>query len=1026
MKKKIFLLLTFLLFLNSLIGSTITSFGSEQRHFYPVRERMMLKSMNGTWKFRLVKGLSITSELSNWMTPDFDVSGWDDINVPGNWETQGFKTPEYGNEIEKLTGLYRTSFDYDSAWDGQHVILRFDGVHFGYEVFINGQKVGSWGSAYNMCQFDITPYLLTDKKNVLGVKVMTRSMGWEFDTNDCWGLTGITRDVELFTINNTYLEDVTFVSDVSGQLDASIQLRVDVNRFDKYEKDNLQLDISVSDPQNNHLLNFTQAISDDINTYNFEGFIEQPSLWTAETPNLYRLEVCIVDLDSHQILQRINERIGIRSIVVDGYELKVNHHPVFLRGVCLNEIDPKSGRALTYKERRLQLLKIKEANINFIRTAHYPFAPDFLELCNEMGFYVCDEVPFGARGSGNLSKKEFLPELLIRADATIRRDKNNPSVIIWSLGNENPYTPIVEEVLKFVKEKDPTRPRGLPQKAGDFSSFVKKASENVDIIMGHYLNDTRIDQAIKDTRLPIIHTEYAHAQGNAFNEFQPKFSRILRDKKVIGGSIWCWSDQAVLTNGEMKIGYSSNPKTLNRDGRRDLPEEYQGVWIDPKRFLDTFGDRGSDGIVYADGYPKESFYLVRKMYSPVVISTSLVKGKEGVENTFAIELENRFDFISLHGYELKWKVKNLQNVLNSGSIWLQTAAREKDLINLRIRLPQSIDFNDAMLCMEIYAPDGKSIYERNLPIELENKEKDYLSLVRDTPSTEKFKTEVHKINTSLIYGNYNYKISGKGIFSITDEKGNKVIETPLLLRVGRPESNILLTQGQKSKFYWNPYLLKPIVENFTAVKKDNGVYATMECRWNRNDTSEQYVEGKVNILMKSNGNIEFNYTLKPSPNADGNFLECGLTLDLGKSFYQFDWLGDGPYNSTPGKTLYNERGIWRLHYDDIRFNGNRMNVDIGFAASTKQRIAILSKNGNVGIENIDGNIHISQNAIVTGYGTKFTTPAGLVPMDNLVIEGSFIVFLDKVEQNKPSILKSIFKTFPTVVPEKPYLKTYGW
>ena len=173
--------------------------------------------------------------------------------------------------------------------------------------------------------------------------------------------------------------------------------------------------------------------------------------------------------------------MGIRDIHIDGFNLKINHKPVLLRGVCLNEIDPKLGRALTYKERRQQLEMIKAANINFIRTAHYPFNHEFYELCDEMGFYVCNEIPFGSRGAAYLKQEEYLPNLKARADATLRRDKNHPSVIIWSLGNENPYTPIVEELLKFVKEKDPSRPRGLPQKVSDFMNFASNPSENVDL-----------------------------------------------------------------------------------------------------------------------------------------------------------------------------------------------------------------------------------------------------------------------------------------------------------------------------------------------------------------------------------------------------------------------------------------------------------------------------------------------------------------------------------------------------------------
>lgn len=995
---------------------------SKTRKFYPVRERAYTHSLNGTWKIKIVEGLTVPDELSRWKEAGYDDDEWDNVEVPGNWELQGLKTPEYGDEIKECTGLYRRTFKYQPAWKGKNVILRFDGVHFGYEVFVNGSKVGEWGSAFHLCQFDITPYLYTDRENILCVKVNSRSKGWLFDTIDCWGLVGITRDVELFTVEDTYLEDVTFVSNVTKELDADIRLQVDINRFGKKTETGYYLTITLSDPQNNHVLDFFQSLTPGTNRYSFKGEIAQPALWTAETPNLYRLEVCLVDKNGY-VVQRINERVGIRSIAVEGFDLKINHRPVLLRGVCLNEIEFKAGRALSYKERRKQLEQMKAAHINYIRTAHYPFAPDFLDLCDEMGFYVCEEVPFASRGAKHLNDSLYLPELKARAEATLVRDKNHASVIIWSLGNENPYTPIVSEIISYVKEKDPTRPRGLPQKVGDFMRFVEKPDENVDILMGHYLNDQRINSAVAKSHKPILHTEYAHAQGNAFSDFESKYARILQEEKVIGGSIWCWTDQGILTDGTFKTGYGPDFANRRRDAKRQLPEAYQGIKIDSLRFMDTFGDRGCDGIVYADGYPKENFYLVRKLYSPIAVLDTAFTGTPGANNSFLVKLENRFDFLSLHGYQMKWQLKNLQTVLASGSIWLDTPARGQRTYQLDVPLPAQVAFNDLTLNLVFIDPDGKQMHERTFPVSLMDHPTTYFLWTRKQKTTY----EVSKKEIVSTCGDYRYVISSEGVLTISDMQGTTLLQSPLLLRVGRKETITLKTQHFKNRtFNWFPYLLKPQVRKFNVQKDGEEINAILTCEWKgKNEHAGESVRGNVEITFKADGQVLFNYNLQPSKNAKGYFLECGLTLNIGKSFNRFHWLGDGSYSSTPGKSAYSERGIWHLHADDIRFDGNRKNVDVAVFADGKQGIVCLPNGKQVGVENINGEVFVSQNAIAAGFGTKFTLPNDTTPMNNLQIKGKFALFMENLNDDT-SLSKQVFKAFPVIVPEKPYMKTYGW
>ncbi len=1007
-----------LLSVNYCLADTIKTI-IDNVQFYPVREKMYTQSLNGTWKIKILEGLTVPSDYHAWLTEDFNDELWENVVVPGNWETQRLKRPEYGRDLGEYTGLYRTRFAYNPAWHGKHVILRFDGVHFGYECYVNSHKVGEWGSATNLCQFDITPYLNESKDNVLCVKVNTRPMGWLFDTNDCWSLVGISRDVELFALDNTYLEDVSFTSSVAPDWSsASVTIGVDVARFHETQKD-CKLNVSLKDKLNNHILDFVQPIDSKTKTHTFNGEVKSPRLWNAETPNLYTLEVKIVDSKGY-VMQRVNERVGIREVRVDGYDLKINHKPVLLHGVCWNEINPKTGKYLTYEERRQQLLMMKEANVNFIRTAHYPFAPDFYRLCDEMGFYVCNEVPFGSRGAAHLRDKDYLPVLITRAEATVRRDKNRPSVIIWSLGNENPYTSIVEEVLKYVKTKDPSRPRGLPQKVGDFMKFSTKPSKNVDVIMGHYLNDTRIDAAIKNTRIPIIQTEYAHSLGLAFGDFESKYARIRKEEKVIGGSVLCWSDQTIMTQGDLQ--QNAIMKSVRLDsihyidcyGKSTADGDKREIWKE-----------AADGIVYGDGYPQEDFYLVRKVYSPVVITTEKLNGHVGKTNSAELTIENRFDFRSLNGYTLNWKVRNIHNVIATGNVQLKSQARQSEKITLQYTLPDKSDICDWMLYAEVEDIEGKVIYETSLPIEIAGHDKDYLSLIESLPQAKNKGIKVSKTKAGMRTNNLSLTIDNHSVLTMKDKDGKELFSSLLLLRVGRPLSITLDYLTQKKKYYWEPYIASPIVEGFEASKTKEGLVTKIQCRWNRGGHDEEYISGVVTITASLNGVVKLDYDLMSSAKATGTLLESGLTLKLSSDFDTFRWLGDGSFSSTPGKTMYNERDCWALHKEDIRFAGNRGNVDIAVVTDDADRgIGLWSDNGNIGIENIDNSIYVSQNAVVCGYGSKFAAPAGRTAANNKKIRGTLTLFVDQ-PANAVTFLNLLFKPYKPVVSEKPYMESYG-
>ena len=595
------------------------------RKIYPKRDRLFTTSLDGTWAFKLVKGLDTPDEMKGWNEPGYDTRAWDDIAVPGNWETQGLKDPQYGNQIDEMSGFYVRRFRWNPSWEGQRVILRFDGVLFGYEVWLNGKYVGRWGSAYNLAQWDVTDKLAKGR-NTIAVKVVTRSHGWLFDTNDCWALAGIFRSVELFTVPNDYVEDIVFRTEefdlaAKNAKSAKISVRVEVGVFDEKSSRAKKVYVSLVDDNGVHVLDFERVIGE--RGVECRGVVANAHLWSADDPYLYTLVVTLVDAQGKKI-ERIAEPQGLRIVRLVDRHLEINGKQTFLNGVAWNEIDPVLGRAITETERRKQMTLMKKAGVNCIRTAHYPFGPDFLRLADEMGFYVIDEVPFGSRGAEYLKNRAYCGELLTRTEATMRRDKNFASVIFWTFGNENGFTSNTEAVLAYAKKKDPTRPRGLPQiGSSQGKETLYHPERDVDFIAPHYLSPENMREYEKNATKPLIQTEFAHACGNGFNDFEDRYRRMKERPDVwMGGCVWAWIDQSVMHpdsgesfERELSLTRTVSPNhKLPKDLRRDLPREFQGNYIDARHFIDSWGDRATDGIVYGDGTPKDGYWLVRALY----------------------------------------------------------------------------------------------------------------------------------------------------------------------------------------------------------------------------------------------------------------------------------------------------------------------------------------------------------------------------------------------------------------------------
>lgn len=578
----------------------------------PVTDPQMKKSLNGKWNLKVVKG--ITDDKSVPATDDT----WSAIPVPGCFEAYGFCKPTY-HHADSLTGYYRTAFSIPQEWKGQRIVIRFDGVLYGYDLWINGKSVGSWRSGYNTALFDITPYInkKADRQE-LAMRVISQHPSSDFDYNDDWAPSGIFRDVMLMAVPDTHLKDLTIKTKNDGEVDVNVEVaNADKHTSIKHE---------ILDAQG-------KVVGTDK--------VDSPRLWTAETPYLYTLRTTLSQ--KGKTLQTFEHKFGFRELTIDGNILKLNGQPIKLRGVTSHSTDPMTVKVIDEASILKDMKLMKEASINYIRTSHYPREPRFYELADSLGFYIIDEVPFGY-GDKNLSDSTFYPVLQQRAQATIRRDKNHPSVLIWSLGNENPLTEICIKLGDYVKcELDPSRPICYPQVGSYFRKFNYDFPKVADIYTPHYPSTAQIADFYQRADRPVIFTEYCHTLGVSLEDHDRQWNIIQRTPCIAGGSVWEWVDQGMPFKAKLKdrFGYEERVFT-SKDGGFEM-----------------FGNQGTDGLLYADRTPLPNYYELQHNYARAFVS----EVKDSV-----LTIVNRYDFLNLKdNVTFYWALTNNRDTVMRGA-----------------------------------------------------------------------------------------------------------------------------------------------------------------------------------------------------------------------------------------------------------------------------------------------------------------------------------------------------------------------
>ncbi|MCX5771050.1 MAG: beta-galactosidase, partial [Candidatus Hydrogenedentes bacterium] len=504
-------------------------------------------SLSGAWRFLWVDRPSKAP--SDFHKPERSVSHWDEIPVPGSWQMLGYEKPVYMNLTNMsapaeppLTnpdynpvGSYRRTFTIPDAWDGLRVILHFAGVQSAFYVWLNGREAGYSQGSQMPSEFDITPFLIPGQ-NTIAVRVYRWCDGSYLEDQDMWRFSGIHRDVFLYATPKVHVADfaVQTIFD-SNYKDAALRVTGRVNN----PAPGGFISIRLFDSEGRAVdVEGTTKRPLVARVFRFDGKVTGPEKWSAESPALYTLLVTIEDR-SGSVLETQAARIGFRQVEIRDAQLCVNGVPIYIKGVNRHETSADSGKVVTRDEMLRDILLMKRHNINAVRTSHYPNDPYWLDLCDRHGLYVFDEADLESHFYWDKFTKdpEWRDAFIDRAQRMVERDKNHPAVIVWSLGNESGYGPNHDAMAEWIHQRDPTRPTHYHPAGNGLAT---------DIIAPMYpavAEIVRLAQVPGETR-PVIMCEYAHSMGNSTGNLLEYWQAIETHKRLQGGFIWDWADQA--------------------------------------------------------------------------------------------------------------------------------------------------------------------------------------------------------------------------------------------------------------------------------------------------------------------------------------------------------------------------------------------------------------------------------------------------------------------------------------------------
>ncbi|HCA81333.1 MAG TPA: beta-galactosidase [Bacteroidetes bacterium] len=846
-------------------------------------------SLNGMWKFSWVDHPD--KRPKDFFQPGYDDSRWSQFPVPSNWEFKGYGVPIYVNLPYEFSpsnpqppdipdslnpvGSYRKTFTLPSNWDGMQVYIHLGGVKSVFYIWVNGQKVGYSEDSKLEAEFDITTFIKKGE-NLVALEVYRWSDASYLECQDFWRVSGIERDVFLYARPKTHLYDIRIVSVLDDHYkDGILGFDAELKSATGGSAADFSCTITLHDAAGKEVMSKTKtfpAIDGKSLTSEIHISDRLPSVhqWSAEIPHLYTLDIELRD-GKGTVQEAILKKIGFRTVEIKGPNFLINGKRVFMKGVNRHEHNPETIHVLSREQMENDIRLMKMFNVNAVRTCHYPNNPLWYDLCDQYGIYVIDEANIESHGMGyDLNRTLgnnplWLKAHLERASRMVIRDKNHPSIVTWSLGNEAGNGLNFYECFKWIKNYDGTRPVQY-ERAG--------LEWNTDVYCPMYPHpNSLIQYSLSNPTRPLIMCEYAHAMGNTLGNFKEYWDIIESYPALQGGFIWDWVDQGVWLekNGVKFYGYG-------------------GDWGPPGTPSDN--NFLCNGLVQPDRRPNPHAYEMKKMYQN--IKFRLLDERQGI-----VEVKNGFFFRDLSNYSLRWTLLENGKQVRSGAIQSIDALPGKAVaVDLGLNLSPRPG-SEYFLQLSLVTKNAEGL----VPAGHEQAKEEFAVAGQAPPApfaADRTSVTIDDSGERVLLGNRNFSLEfnkGTGLIQSYVVKGKQLwVQGPRPNFWRPPNDNDFGAGSQKTMGIWKDVgkteRAKRVIVNRDEKHPDGLVSVRVETPLLKNDAlvvAEYVIDGR--------GAITVHNSFIALRGKHPNLFKVGNHLVLPADFTAVQWYGRGPHES---------------------------------------------------------------------------------------------------------------------------------
>jgi len=905
-------------------------------------------TLNGFWNFILV-------DSPEKIPTDFAHIHWDRIQVPGTWQMQGYgtpiyinrgypfdKNPPYINGVNKNpVGIYQRIFSVPAGWMRNKVYIHFGSVSSAFYLWINGKKVGYSQDSWDPAEFDISPFV-KEGQNTIRLEVFRWSDGSYLEDQDGWRMSGLFRDVYLINKPKIHIRDFFVTTPFADSGNAFLHLAVDIRNTTGNPAKGYGLGIILKDKKGNIILNGQEKVPKvplhAEKKIVWESLVRNPRTWSCEDPYLYTVTLSLKDREG-EILETVSSSVGFREIKISNKQLLLNGKPILIKGVNRVEHDPIGGKYTTRKRMEAEVRLMKRNNINCVRTSHYPANPYFYTLCDEYGIMVIDEANLESHGmrygKESLAKQPSWQKAHVeRMEAVVQRDKNHPSVIIWSLGNEAGNGINMVAMNNKAKELDPSRPTVYhfsdePRAADIFGGGVIKGGK-VHAFGRYNTIDDLILIAESGIEKPFLLTEFSHAMGNGMGNLKEYMDVFEKYPSLIGGCIWDWVDQGLTKSVQGNI-YGSHIKNPDEANEECHKPDGTFFWA----YGGDFGDKPNsgnfclNGIVFPDLSGISKLAEVKKVYQNVAFTS-----RDAENGLFTIH--NKYVFTNLSAFETEWFLLENGIVKTRGQLPVMDVPPGGEAA---ISIPEIrkytnpgkeyiLQFSVKIKKPFLWAKEGYEVAWEQFPLTPYPflQEKGYESC--SVPVYLSDNDSVWEIHTT--HGDILFSKSGGKIQTVS-LKGHRLIQDCFTLSFWRAP----IDNDKKLKKDWIKAGLDRIKTRVTDIhlnKKKNFIVIDIKKTHSADNVSCGFYSHEVYTIY-GDGHINLTTDITPFGTLPYSLPRIGYVMKIPDEYDTFTWYGRGPGESYADRKQGMKTGVYSgsvedqfVNYPVPQENGNKSDI----------------------------------------------------------------------------------------------------